>query len=176
MRIEVADTASLNPSTLASARSLLDDAFAGTFTDDDWEHSVGGAHVLAWDDAQLVGHASVVARRLLVGTIWLRAGYCEALAVSASHRGRRIGALLMDEVERITATGFDFGALSTTALADDFYRRRGWTRWLGTTWAMTPAGRTRTDDDDGGIWVRPGTAPLDVSEELTCDQRAGDPW
>ena len=34
-------------------------------TDDDWEHGLGGIHALAYEDDELVGHASVVQRRLL---------------------------------------------------------------------------------------------------------------
>ena len=30
--------------------------------------------------------------------------------------------------------------------------------------------------EDGGIYVFPVAVPLDVSRELACDWRAGDPW
>ena len=50
---------------LAGARALLDEIFAGEMTEHDWERALGGVHVLVWDGAELIGHASVVQRRLL---------------------------------------------------------------------------------------------------------------
>src|SRR5688572_21874717 len=54
-------------------RALLSDAFDG-FADDDWEHALGGVHALAWEADELIGHASVVQRRLLYQGRALRAG------------------------------------------------------------------------------------------------------
>ncbi|MDP9464708.1 MAG: aminoglycoside 2'-N-acetyltransferase, partial [Actinomycetota bacterium] len=73
--VRTAHTADLEPATLSAARTLLDDAFAGGFADTDWAHALGGMHALAYQDGDLVGHASVVERRLLHGGRALRAGY-----------------------------------------------------------------------------------------------------
>ena len=29
----------------------------------DWEHALGGLHALMWEEAELVGHASLIQRR-----------------------------------------------------------------------------------------------------------------
>src|SRR6202035_5081463 len=62
--VQVAHTADLDAGTLEAGRALLYDVF-DDMTDGDWEHSLGGMHALAWHDGQLIGHASVIQRRLL---------------------------------------------------------------------------------------------------------------
>ena len=63
--LRTAHTADLDPAARAAARTLLDDAFQGDMTDADWEHALGGVHALVWDGPALIGHGSVVQRRLL---------------------------------------------------------------------------------------------------------------
>jgi aminoglycoside 2'-N-acetyltransferase I len=53
---------------------------------------------------------------------------------------------------------------------------RGWRVWAGPTSALTLGGIERTAAEDGGIYVLPGAAPLDLAGELTCDWRDGDLW
>ena len=70
----------------------------------------------------------------------------------------------------------DLGALGATDEAVPLYERRGWRKWLGPTSALTPTGIVRTTDEDGFIYVLPGSHPLDLRGELTCDWRDGDVW
>jgi hypothetical protein len=44
--VQRAHTADLNAAERARIRTFLDEAFDGDFTDDDWEHALGGVH--AW--------------------------------------------------------------------------------------------------------------------------------
>lgn len=173
--VQVAHTADLSPDVLTTIRALLDAAFDGDFSDADWDHGIGGMHALAWSGDVLVGHASVVQRQFLHGDRPLRAGYVEGVAVHADHRRQGIGAAVMAPVERIIRAAYDLGALSSSDIGIPFYEARGWQRWQGETWALTPAGRERTEDDDDGVFVLPVTA-LDLSGTLTCDWRAGDVW
>ncbi len=69
-----AHTADVPAEVLAASRQLLARVFAGEFEDVDWDHSLGGVHVVARADGALVGHASVVQRRLMTGGRPLRAG------------------------------------------------------------------------------------------------------
>jgi len=89
-RVELAHTAQLAPAALAEARALLDTVFAGGFDAHDWDHALGGLHALAWEGEELVGHASIVQRRLLHGGRALRAGYVEGVAVRADRRQPRL--------------------------------------------------------------------------------------
>ncbi len=172
-----AHTALLAPSELRAARALLDDVFAGEMTDADWEHALGGVHALAWEDGALIGHASVVQRRLLLGGRSLRTGYVEGVGVRGDRRGRGVGAALMDALEAVIRGAYDLGALGTTEMARGFYAGRGWQLWRGPSSALTPRGIELTPDDDGGIYVLPvAAAELDLSSEITADWRDGDVW
>ena len=175
----VAHTAQLPADVLGQCRALLDAAFAadGGFGDEDWDHALGGLHVLLRQGPELVGHAALVTRRLLHGGRAWRTGYVEAVAVRADLRRQGLGGLLMAEVERAAGAAHELAALSTSELGADFYAARGWTAWRGPTSALTPAGVVRTPDEDGGVLVLPSSTPdLDVTGELTCDWRDGDLW
>ncbi|MEU5643875.1 GNAT family N-acetyltransferase [Streptomyces milbemycinicus] len=173
--IRTAHTFDLDAATLKAARALLDDVF-GDMTDHDWEHALGGIHALVWEGGELIGHASVVQRRLLHGGRALRAGYVEGVGVRADRRGRGHGAAMMAELERVVRGAYDLGALGSSDEARDFYAARGWQQWQGPTSALTPEGVRRTEEEDGGIFVLPAAVPLDVSAELICDWRDGDVW
>lgn len=174
--LRVAHTAELEPATLRAARALLDEVFPGEMTDQDWEHALGGLHALAWEEGELVGHASVIQRRLLHGGRALRTGYVEGVGVRADRRRRGYGAALMDALEPVIRAAYELGALGSTDEARSFYAARGWEQWQGPTSALTPAGIERTADEDGWIYVLPLDAPLDLAGELTCDWREGDAW
>ena len=58
----------------APVRELLEEVFGDDLEETDWEHCLGGMHVLAYDGGSLVGHAAVVLRRMLHGGRALRCG------------------------------------------------------------------------------------------------------
>jgi aminoglycoside 2'-N-acetyltransferase I len=174
--LHTAHTADLDLDTLGAARALLQDVFEGDLSDHDWDHALGGVHALVWEGAQLIGHASVIQRRLLHGGRALRAGYVEGVGVRADRRGRGHGAAMMEALERVLRGAYDLGALGATEPARSLYERCGWRRWRGPTSALTPAGIVRTPDEDGSVYVLPLALPLDLAGELTCDWRDGDVW
>jgi aminoglycoside 2'-N-acetyltransferase I len=174
--MQVAHTADLDVGTLTSARALLDEAFAPNMTDHDWDHALGGVHVLAWEEDALVGHASVVQRRLLYDGRALRAGYVESVAVRPDRRRRGIGAAMMEQIERVIRAAYELGALGATEAGAALYRSRGWKRWQGETWALAPSGPVRTESEDGDIYVFEVGIELDLGATLTCDWRDGDLW
>lgn len=174
--VRVAHTADLDVAALKAARALLDEVFEGDMADDDWEHALGGVHALVWEGAELIGHASLVQRRLLHGGRALRTGYVEGVGVRADRRGRGHGAAMMRELERVVRGAYDLGALGASDEAVGFYTARGWRPWRGPTSAFTPTGITRTEEEDGCVYVLPLAVPLDLSGELTCDWREGDVW
>src|SRR3954451_8145272 len=135
---------------------------------------VGGMHALAFEGDELVGHGSVVQRRLLHGGRTLRTGYLEGVAVRADHRRRGHGGAIMAELERVARGAYELGALAGTDEAAAFYAARGWLPWRGPTFAMTPEGVVRTDGEDDSVYVCPLDAPLDPAGPLTCDWREGE--
>ena len=174
--LHIAHTADLDSAAITAARALLGDVFAGEMTEDDWEHALGGLHALVWEGPALIGHASVIQRRLLHHGRALRAGYVEAVAVRADRQRRGHGAAMMAALERVLRGAYDLGALGATDEGARFYAARGWQLWRGPSSALTPAGLRRTPDDDGAIYVFELAVPLDTAGELTCDWRDGDLW
>jgi aminoglycoside 2'-N-acetyltransferase I len=156
-------------------RALLDEAF-DDFSDDDWEHALGGVHALAYDDGELVGHASVVQRRLIHHGRALRCGYVEGVAVRADRRRRGHGDALMEALERVLRGAYEIGALGASDMAVPFYEARGWRRWRGAASALTPDGIRPTPEEVESIYVLELGVPLDLDGELTCDWRDGDVW
>jgi aminoglycoside 2'-N-acetyltransferase I len=158
-------------------RALLDAAFGGDFSDDDWAHALGGTHALIVEDDAVLAHASVVPRLLVAGDRTFRAGYVEAVAVLPARQRTGLGSAVMRALGPIIERDAEIGALSTGEW--HFYERLGWERWRGPTWVRHADGRReRTPDDDGGLMIlrTPQTAALDLSMPLTCDARPGDAW
>jgi aminoglycoside 2'-N-acetyltransferase I len=170
-------TGDLTPAERAALRALLDAAFAGDFSDDDWAHALGGLHATIEDDGALVAHASVVPRTLAAGGQVVRAGYVEAVAVLPSRQRSGLGTAAMRAIGDAIAHQFELGALSTGEW--HFYERLGWQRWRGETWVRHPdSRRERTPDDDDSLMIlrTPTTPPLDLTAPMTCETRSGDPW
>jgi aminoglycoside 2'-N-acetyltransferase I len=174
--VRVGHTAELDPAVLEAARALLWTVF-DDMTEQDWEHCLGGIHAVAYEGSEVVGHASVMMRRLLHGGRALRAGYVEGVGVRADARRRGIASSMMASLEQVIRSAYDLGALGATDQAAAFYVGRGWRRWGGRLSALTPDGLVPTPDEEGGIYVLPvdGVA-LDLSAPLACDWRDGDVW
>jgi aminoglycoside 2'-N-acetyltransferase I len=174
--LRTAHTADLDPAVREAARALLDEAFHGDVTEADWEHALGGVHALVWDGPALIGHGSVIQRRLLHQGRALRAGYVEAVAVRPDRQGEGHGAALMGALERVLRGAYDLGALGSSEEGAGFYAARGWKLWQGPSSALTPTGIRPTPGEDGCLYVFKLAVPLDTSGELTCDWRDGDVW
>jgi len=174
--VRTAHTSSLGAADLRAVRALLDEAFEGDFTDQDYEHGLGGMHVLIWDGPTLIAHGSVVMRRLLYAGRTLRTGYVEGVGVHSDHRGRGHANAVMTALEQVIEGAYEIGALSSSEIAIDFYASRGWTLWTGTASVLSPSGIERTPDDEGAIFLLPGTAQLPSGGDLACDWRDGDVW
>ena len=174
--LQVRQTRDLSPEDLLAIRSLLDVSFDGAFTDDDWEHTLGGVHVFVRQDAAVISHAAIVERRLLADDTALKTGYVEGVATTPERRHRGLASAVMREANRIISASFDLGALSTDI--HDLYLALGWERWEGPTFVDTAHGRVRTEDEDAGIMVlrTSKTADVRLTCSLTCNARRGDAW
>ncbi|MGA8039442.1 MAG: GNAT family N-acetyltransferase [Acidimicrobiia bacterium] len=174
--IETVSSTDVSPEALVQIRSVVDAAFGAGFSDDDWRHALGGWHVVAFEEGVVIGHAAVVPRMIESADRPFHTGYVEAMAVHPDRQRHGIGSTVMVEAERIIRSNFELGALSSNA--DGFYERLGWDRWLGPTYARGTGRRARTRDDDGGIFVLrfgPSDA-IDLSADISCEERSGDHW
>ncbi len=173
--LQTLHTADLDAGTRSAIRALMDAAFDGV-SDDTYENVLGGIHTLVIDEGELIGHASVVQRRMLHGGLALRTGYIEGVAVRTDRRRRGHGDAMMAVLERYVRSGYQVGALGASTDGAHLYTSRGWQRWRGPVSALTPDGIRRTPDEDGAVYVLPVSVPLDLAGELTCDWRPASVW
>ncbi|GHH65530.1 aminoglycoside 2'-N-acetyltransferase I [Streptomyces umbrinus] len=175
IRLRTAHTADLTPAELRAVRTLLDDAFEGDFSDEDWDHGLGGMHALVHDGTGLAAHGAVVMRRVLHRGRSLRTGYVEAVAVRADVRRTGLGGQIMAALEGVVDRAYALGALSASDAGAALYAARGWQVWPGRISALGPDGIVHLPDEEGTTFVRPASAgPLDPSHGLVFDWRDGD--
>jgi aminoglycoside 2'-N-acetyltransferase I len=175
IEVRTAHTSGFDAAELRAIRQLLDGAFTD-FDDDAWEHCLGGIHATIWEAAEVVAHASVVQRRLLHAGRALRTGYVEAVAVRADRRRRGYGRAVMERLGEVIRGAYEVGGLAAGEPAATLYRSLGWRAWEGDTWVLGPHGLERTPEDDGGIYVLPVAAKLDLAADIVCDWRDGEVW
>ena len=98
---------------LRDFRALLDAAFDGDFSDDDWAHALGGTHV--WIDGAdgVISHGALVERTLVwsgqVAARRLRRGDCDA----RRHRRRGYASEVLKRINDLIREQHVLGALST---------------------------------------------------------------
>ena len=182
VRLRRLRTRNLAATEVAAILVIMADAF-GTddderFTDDDWDHAVGGIHFVLDVNGEIVTHASVVERELRVDGRPLRTGYVEAVATAPKRQGAGFGSMVMTDVTAYIRATFELGALGTGR--HRFYERLGWLTWRGPSFVRPSGGRPpqRTPEDDGYILVlaTPASPPLDITGPISCDWRPGDVW
>ncbi len=177
MDLDVVTSDQIDRNTRSALRSLWHNAFGDSFTEDDADHAYGGVHVLARDEAELVGHASVVPRRIRFGDgPWLDVGYVEAVSTAPERQGEGLGRATMQRLRQEIAERWPVAMLST-GRATGFYERLGWERWRGTSYTSTSAGEV-PDDEHGGLMILrldPSVVP-DLTVSVTCEDRPGDAW
>lgn len=172
-------TAELTASESARIRALLWAAFEPDdegFSEDDWQHALGGRHFLVEHGDAIVAHAAVVARPIEIGGRRLRAGYVEAVATARDRQARGYGTLAMQAAGDHIRDGYEVGVLGTGS--HGFYERLGWTTWRGPSFVRTGDGLVATPDDDGYLMVlrTPATPALEPLDPIVCEWRPGDVW
>ena len=173
-------TPDLTSDEILALRTLLWAAFEddedGAFTEDDWQHALGGVHVIGSVEGRIVAHGSVVARDIRVAGVPLATGYVEAVAVEPAEQGSGHGTAVMREVGAIVTGSYELGVLGTGE--QGFYERLGWRTWQGPSFVRLPSGDERTPDEDGSLMVLPTltTPSIDIHAPISCDWRPGDVW
>ena len=181
LRLRRLATSELTADEIRTIRALMEVAFGledeeERFSDDDWQHALGGVHFVLELDGDIVAHAAVVERRLYVAGQPLRTGYVEAVATSPDRQGVGLGSIVMTDVTEYVREGFELGGLGCGL--QSFYGRLGWQVWAGPSGVRTPDGERPTPDDDGNIMVleTPTSPRLDPGAPISCEERPGDVW
>ncbi|MEU5401811.1 GNAT family N-acetyltransferase [Streptomyces sp. NPDC005963] len=176
--VRTAHTHQLTPAELDAIRGLLDLAFDGDFSAEDWDHCLGGVHAVVYDaDGVPVAHGSVIMRRVVHRGRSYRVGYVEGVAVRAQERRGGLGGRVMEALEGVIDRAYDFGALSASDAGAALYRSRGWTLWRGRIEAASPDGPVPLPDEEDSTFVRSARgsgASWVPPEALVFDWRDGD--
>ncbi len=161
---------------LDQIRRLFFTAFDETFSEQDWEHALGGWHVVVNDGGVVIAHAAVVPRVLKVADRRFRTGYVEGVATHPARQREGLGSQTMAEVSQLLRSEFEMGALSTSV--HDFYERLGWKRWRGPTYVRHGPELVRTEQEDDGVMALPfgPSKDIDLTASLSCHSRLGDDW
>ncbi|MFD7320211.1 GNAT family N-acetyltransferase [Streptomyces sp. NPDC059875] len=176
MNVTTAATHELGPERLRSIKDMLDTAFDGDFSDEDWDHGLGGIHAWIEDEHGIAAHGSVIMRRVLHNGRSHRVGYVEAVGVRQDRRRQGLGGLVTAELERVIDGAYAFGALSASEDGATLYRARGWELWKGRIEALSPDGIVHLPEEEDSTYLRAAAArPLpDPAAALVFDWRDGD--
>ncbi|MEO8625732.1 MAG: GNAT family N-acetyltransferase [Candidatus Limnocylindrales bacterium] len=181
LKLRLVASDDLTAAQVARLRELMLDAFEGDehggFTDDDWQHALGGTHFLLEAEGEIVCHASVVTRELHVDGVPLMAAYVEAVATDPGQQGHGLGTQVMRAVGDFIDSGdWQIAALGTGSQA--FYERLGWRIWRGPSFVRTGDADQPTPTEDDYIMVRltPRSPAVRWDAPISCEWRPGDVW
>jgi len=172
---EILASDDVDPATRAALWRLWDAAF-DDFAEADGVHAFGGLHALVRDGSDVVAHASVVPRTLLIGHEAWQAGYVEAVAVAPDRQHQRLGTAVMAALQDLLPGRYPLAMLATGE--HGFYEQLGWQRWRGPSYVVRGRVRVRTPEDDDALMALrlPGSRGLDLSLPVACQDRPGDAW
>jgi aminoglycoside 2'-N-acetyltransferase I len=174
VRIQVTQDA-VAPDKSAEISALLDLAYEGDFSAEDWDHSLGGSRFLGYLDSELIAHGVIVTRRIWLNEIEYQVGYLEAIAVLPKYQRHGYGSKLLTRLTEYAKANYSVSMLSTDE--KEFYRRFGWLDFSGESYVLTNGELVRSADEDAGLMWLPG-ANSDLVEltKAVCEARSGDAW
>ena len=174
MRIEISNQPLAHPNETALL-ALLQSAFEGDFSAEDWDHSLGGSRFLGYLDSELIAHGVIVTRRIWLNEIEYQVGYLEAIAVLPKYQRHGYGSKLLTRLTEYAKANYSVSMLSTDE--KEFYRRFGWLDFSGESYVLTNGELVRSADEDAGLMWLPG-ANSDLVEltKAVCEARSGDAW
>ena len=174
MIIKKIDEEFLQPD-LAVIKEVLLDAYEGDFSEQDWQHTFGGARFVGTIDDQIVAHAAVVPRAVLINDLPMTIGYLEGVAVSSKFQGQRLGSQLLQYVSDFCRSNYEISMLSTDEF--DFYGKFGWQRFKGTSGVIQNSVMSLTPEEDDGLMYLAGNSAESIEISTAyCDWREGDCW
>ena len=161
--------------TASSIRSLLELAYDGDFSSEDWEHTFGGQYFIGLLDNIIVAHGSVVPRNMLINGQEITVGYVEAIAVLPAYWRQGFGTQLMTQITQFCHNNYELSILSTDE--KQFYEKLGWRQFLGESFVRNGESEVRTAEEDDGLMLLSrdhcGTSEI---RRAICQPRIGDDW
>ena len=175
LRISRASDADLDSQISEVLRNLLNEAFEGDFSEEDWQHTFGGMRFLGFLNDQLIAHGAVVRRKIKVDESDLIIGYVEGIAVAPTYWHKGYGSLLMADITSYCLSEFSLSMLSTSEKG--FYRKHGWCDFEGMSYVFKDGVEIRSEDEDEGLMYLSGLHQFtDYPRKVVCEARDGDAW
>lgn len=156
--------------------SLLVEGFDNDFSYDDFQHTLGGMHVIAYDQQKMVGHVAIVQRNMAINDEPISVGYVEAMVVEKSYRCQGIGANLMQHTNEIIGLCYQLGLLSASEEGQKLYHSAGWKVWKGSLFELQHRQYIHSIEEEGGVMAWSANDNIDFTASLYCDFRGGDQW
>jgi aminoglycoside 2'-N-acetyltransferase I len=161
--------------TASSIRLLLELAYDGDFSSEDWEHTLGGQYFLGLRDDIIIAHGSVVSRKMFIDGRALTAGYVEAVAVLPAYWRQGFGTQLMTQITQFCYDNYELSMLSTDE--KHFYKKLGWRQFQGESFVRNGESEFRTIEEDDGLMFLPGkNCGTNEIRRAICEPRSGDDW
>jgi aminoglycoside 2'-N-acetyltransferase I len=171
----IKEVVDVDSDTEISIRALLDLAYEGDFSYEDWEHTFGGRHFIGFLDDTIIAHGSVVPRNIFIDGKSLTVGYVEAIAVLPSHWRQGFGSQLMQQITKFCQDNYELSMLSTDE--DQFYKRLGWKQFQGESFVKNGDSEVRTAEEDEGLMFLTGkSSQIREIRRAVCESRSGDDW
>jgi len=161
--------------TASSTKSLLELAYDGDFSVEDWEHTLGGQYFIDFLDDTIIAHGSVVSRNMFINGGALTVGYVEAVAVLPSYWQQGFGTQLMKQITQFCYNNYELSMLSTDE--KQFYEKLGWQQFQGESFVRNGESEVRTVEEDDGLMLLFGkNGGLSEIWRAVCQPRSGDDW
>ena len=165
----------INPHLESSIRALLEVAYEGDFSSEDWEHTFGGQYFIGYLDETIIAHGCVVPRNMTIDGQGLIVGYVEAIAVSPTLWRQGFGTQLMTHITKFCKNNYELSMLSTDE--NEFYKRLGWRNFLGESFVRNGDLEVRSTEEDEGLMVLNGKdSQIGKIRRAVCEMRSGDSW
>jgi aminoglycoside 2'-N-acetyltransferase I len=159
----------------SSIQKMLESAYEGDFSPEDWEHTSGGIYFVGCLEETIIAHGSVVPREMLIDGQEVIVGYVEAVAVSPAYSGQGFGSMLMRRITEFCRDNYELSMLSTDEKS--FYARCGWLQFTGESFITLENAEIRSADEDEGLMFLPSAKNERVDiRRAVCQARSGDSW
>lgn len=146
----------------------------GEYSEGDFSTCLGGLHIIAYENNEIVGHGALIQRQLVVNGKPLKAGYVESMAVRSDKQRQGIGKLLMLEINQLIKMTYQIGALSQSEEGEGLYLNSGWIKMKPPFYEFTINGIEKSDEIS--VMIYDLTNMLNVVSKLIIDCRIGDSW
>jgi len=165
----------IDSETESTIKALLDLAYEGDFSPEDWEHTFGGQYFIGYLDGTIIAHGSVVPRKMFINGEEVTVGYVEAVGVLPAKWRQGFGSQLMEQMTEFCLETYELSMLSSDAI--NFYSRLGWRKFVGESFVQYGDVEIRTEEEDEGLMVLAGIkGGVREIRRAVCQSRSGDSW